>query len=364
MLRLSDEKFRRLTEQLAVGMTAASATLGIVVVANVKTRTSVTSDYQGQSVSTEFFSDSEMQQLLTELGSADIFVTPFYDEREFMSWVLAGGHRHLPVERVLVYNAAQNGTGPGRKSLIPAFCGNHGIPTTGSNAYVVSLCRHKFHLNRLLNSCGISVPRSWWYLGKGQWALDQRPPLDHRVIVKLTYESASLGLEDDSVGKWNHALQERAEALTVNFQQPVVVQEFIAGMEVECPVVINGNERWSDPVRIVAQDAAEFLTYGMVYDDQYDFGSIDSSSVDGEHLRSEAIKIAQLVGFNGIGRVDFRIDQEGRPFVIDIATNPHLVEHSSVAFSLDRVASASLPFQLLVALKMKETGWIHEPDQK
>lgn len=364
MLRLSDQDFKRSAKNLVAGMAVAASQLGIVVVANVKTRTSPSSDYKGQSVATEFFSDLEVQQILTELRSSDIFVTPFYDEREFMAWILAGGHRHLPVERVLVYNAAQNGTGPGRKSLIPAFCGIHGVPIAGSDAYVVSLCRHKFHLNRLLRSCGFSVPESWWYLGNGKWALGRQPVQGQSVIVKLTYESASLGLDEGSVGEWGEQLQKKAQVLTMNFEQPVIVQEFMPGLEVECPVVVNQDDKWSDAVSIRPNNAAEFLTYDMVYDDRYTFGAIDPSLVDAEYLRAEAINIAELVGFKGIGRVDFRLNGERRPCVIDIATNPHLVDHSSVAYALNRVAPGCLPFQLLVALKMKEIGWIQELDQK
>ncbi len=364
MPRLTDEDFGRLTCELAAGLAQISDRVGIVVVANVKARTVPTVEYKAQSASTEFFSELEIQHVLTELRSADVFVTPFYDEREFMAWVLASGHKHLPVENILVYNAAQNGAGPGRKSLTPAFCNLQRIPITGSDAYVVGLCRHKYHLNRLLRSCGFRVPESWWYLGADAWALDRRPPEGRLVIVKLTYESASLGLDDGSVGQWGSALQLKADALVTDFAQPILVQDFVAGREVECPVVVDSLGSWSDAISLRMPGAAKFLTYDMVYDDKYGFQGPDGSPEFLNSLMDQAAECARLIGFRGIGRVDFRVDEEGIPHTIDIATNPHLVHHSSVAFSFNRVRAGCSPFVLLAALKMKEIGWFQELDQK
>ena len=46
-------------------------------------------------------------------------------------------------KKLLVINSAQTGIYIGRKSLIPAFCDHYKIMHTGSNPYVVSLCRDK-----------------------------------------------------------------------------------------------------------------------------------------------------------------------------------------------------------------------------
>ena len=358
MLRLSAAEFMSAAEVLLQDISREASRLGIVVVANVQNRTKTSSDYASQSVISEFFSDQEVQEVLADLRSAGVFVTPFYDEREFMSWILADGHRHIPAERIVVYNAAQNGTGPGRKSLIPSFCGLHGIPTTGSDAYVVSLCRHKYHLNRLLRASGYSVPNSWWYFGDGRWAQNERPSLGTHVIFKLTYESASLGLDSTSTANWNANFEDKAQALVEMYRQPILVQQFISGREMECPVVRIGKDVWCDCVGILTKDGLElgssFLTYDMVFNDGYGFVSRSPLSHEDTILCDQAASIAETIGIRGIGRIDYRMSDDGTPFIIDIATNPHLVHHSSVAFSLRKVAPAIKPFLLLVALKLKD----------
>ena len=92
---MTREELRAMMQSITHGISRLRNELAIVVVANSQTRTKTESDYDGQSVSTEFFSDLEVQELLADLRSTDIFVTPFYSEQDFMNWILAGGHRHL-----------------------------------------------------------------------------------------------------------------------------------------------------------------------------------------------------------------------------------------------------------------------------
>lgn len=362
MHRMTREELRAMIRSIMHGLSSLQSELAIVVVANTHTETKTESDYNGQSISTEFFSDLEVQELLADLRSAEIFVTPFYSEQDFMHWILADGHRHIPFDRLVVYNAAQNGTGPGRKSLIPAFCNLHGIPTTGSDAYVVSLCRHKFHLNRILHSCGFSIAKTWWYLGHNRWSGDERPVEGTNVILKLTYESASIGLDEASVGKWGTVMELKAQDLVLRFSQPVVVQEFISGTEVECPIMVTEDAAWCDVVGITVNGKSDldgvFLTYDMVYNDGYGFSNRQGTPETDSALCDTVVRVSETIGFRGIARVDFRIRDDGRAFITDIATNPHLVSHSSVSFSLRQIDAEIKPFSLLVGLKLKQLGWI------
>ena len=66
---------------------------------------------------TEYFSDEEFDQIVSMFYSLNIDTDYFTYEDDFIQYVLNTSSNGL-----LVYNAAQSGEGPGRKSLIPAFC--------------------------------------------------------------------------------------------------------------------------------------------------------------------------------------------------------------------------------------------------
>ena len=127
----------------------------LILVCNTKMNLNAAESRGLFSMDTEYFSDDEFEQVVSMFSSLGLTTDYFTYEDDFFRHVI----EHTPPE-LLVYNAAQSGVGPGRKSLVPAFCNLHGIPCTGSNAYVVSLCRHKSHVNQLLAQPGIRVPQT------------------------------------------------------------------------------------------------------------------------------------------------------------------------------------------------------------
>lgn len=96
-------------------------------------------------------------------------------------------------------NSAQTGTYIGRKSLIPAFCEHFKIMYTGSNPYVVSLCRDKFHSNAILNNYLQNPMPTYIYSYAYGWIDNKSPQEWEKIIVKLNGESASIGLTKENV---------------------------------------------------------------------------------------------------------------------------------------------------------------------
>src|SRR5258708_1394261 len=114
-------------------------TIAVAVVANLKGTGQAGLDYPETSIETEYFSEGEAAQLLIGLQENGFYTRFYAGEMEFIQAVLSGDFERMPRPRKLVYNLAQSGTAPGRKSLVPAFCALRGIRALNSNAYVVSL---------------------------------------------------------------------------------------------------------------------------------------------------------------------------------------------------------------------------------
>ena len=326
----------------------------LAIVCNTK-KSSVTSDSHSPfSMDTEYFSDDEFEQIVLLFSSVGLDIDFFTYEDDFFRYVIEKGPSNL-----LVYNAAQSGTGPGRKSLVPAFCNLHGIPCTGSNAYVVSLCRQKYHVNRILSKAGICVPETWLY--SGGWLLDNKPAPNAKILLKPIYESASIGIDKSSVQFYSPMLDQQIHIRTAQHNQPMIAQEFIPGYEVEVPLVFVNNSVIQLPPVGISIDGIndlqdKILDYDRIYFDRYGFYDYaDKKPFIAQQLCDCAKKVAWILGMQGLCRVDFRIKSDGTHYVTDVSTNPHFVAHSSVnkAFQIAGLSPNDIAKTILSAAVMK-----------
>jgi D-alanine-D-alanine ligase len=309
--------------------------IAVMVVANVVENKGGATDTSDRS--TEYFSESELEQIVFAFRSFGFYCDIFFGESDFIRWVEGGGPKHFPGRSIVIYSAAQSGTGAGRKSLVPAICALHGLKFVNSDPYATSLARHKFHCNAILSSLQISVPKCWWYLESGEWLDGNLPPQGARIITKSTYESASIGIGADALKTYNASAQVQIAALAKQLNQGVVVQEFIEGSEAETPVISGASRIAIGPAGISIDNdrnlGSQFLDYDRVYADKYEFYDFSAEKADcASELRELAVRAAAALGLGGFSRVDFRISREGKPYVTDISTTPHLVEHSAYSF--------------------------------
>lgn len=316
--------------------------IGIVLVANIQGRTQPADDYERDSIITEFLTNTELDHLIEGFEKAAIYCEPVLDESGFLEWL---NTRRLTFPRAypFVYNLAQNGTGPARLSLIPGLCRLHNIPLIDSEAYAVALARHKFHVTTLLRQFGLPVARSWWFTAHGWWP--EPPPAGLRLIAKPTYESASIGIHEDSVFDMHPSAQDRLEIRLATYRQPLTVQEFVRGYEVEVPVFQPDQPRTIMAVGIELNGKRDLKDSFLMYDEValdrytfYDFADERPSEAD------EAMRVAQAafhgLGLTGVGRVDFRVPPNGSSVIIEVACKPHLTRHSSFMHAVSRAGGS------------------------
>lgn len=311
-----------------------------------------------------------MEHLLGSLRGAGFWVQPFFNEVDFMSWVLEGNHLQGPARNLLIIPTGSSFSGIGSKSLIPAFCRLHKLEVAGPDPHSASLARHKFHSNLILRTLGDVTPASWCYYPQRGWVNGAVPPFGQSVIMKLTHEGASIGIDENSVVVTDNSLTEKAAALAHDFGQAVVAQEFIAGYEVEVPLFCTSRPCAIMPVGIslhgVHQMGERTLTYDITKADAYEFWDFESKmgADRAAALRQLAEASAEILDLRDLSRVDFRIAEDGSPKVIDISTSPFISPHSSFAY----VASAcghgasELPL-LLVGLAFARIGLLCHPEQ-
>lgn len=313
----------------------------LVLIANVEDVTSNFDDYQDTSIISEYYTLDEFETLSTTYKKLGYEVLSYFNENDFMSAILEEkidtNHK-----KIFVINSAQTGTYIGRKSLIPAFCEHFKLMHSGSNPYVVSLCRNKFHSNAILNGYVTHHMDTYLYTAIDGWIGDRKPPAGLKIIAKLNGESASIGLNRNNIFIYSTDTDSYLLQLSKQYRQPVIVQPFIAGYEIELPLII-GTEKFTLPAIGIKIDNIEllenkFLDYEARFHHTYDFYNYDEFAPDlSAQIKIAAMKAAKLLGIEEFGRIDFRIDQYGNYYISDIATNPHITADSSYTFAFQEL---------------------------
>lgn len=335
--------------------------IAVIIVANVKPKNHL-EEYEPHSLKTEFFAENEYEEIITAFRDNGFYVEFHQNENVFFQWYLSGGVQRLSQKHFCVYTAASGGKGPGRKALIPAFCNLNGLPITSSNAYVVSLCRHKYHFSQLLHQHGLPVPSTWLFSKHYGWLINRKPPIGTVLLAKPSYESASIGIDYNS--RFQYSDDGILITLSERFDQPITVQQFVKGYEVEVPLVVHkGKVLAPQPIGLTLNGEKllgdKFLTYDIVYNDGYQFYEFNELGDQvNQKLLTTAIDVATTIGIEGFGRVDFRVTEKGEHFIMDVSTYPHIIRHSSFwhLFKQNGFDYQDI-FGLLIGLTAERNSW-------
>ncbi|MEI7497335.1 MAG: ATP-grasp domain-containing protein, partial [Betaproteobacteria bacterium] len=151
------------------------------------------------------------------------------------------------------------------------------------------------------------------------------------LIVKPASEGSSIGVfKVKSAHELPHALAQAASC-----DADVLCEKFIAGDEVTCPVLGQGEKAMALPViRIVApQGNYDYQNKYFSNDTQY---IVPCGLPEGEEeaIQALVLKAYRVLGCKGWGRIDVMIDAVTRqPYLLEINTSPGMTGHSLVPMS-------------------------------
>jgi D-alanine-D-alanine ligase len=213
-----------------------------------------------------------------------------------------------------------------------------GIPFTGCGLWSVAACRRKAIANAILEKAGLPIPT--WTLAIGKIADDFPLP----AIVKPAAEDASAGLDKSSVVTDRKTLRARVAAMTEQFDE-VLVQQYIPGREFNVGFV---GSRTLPVAEIdftgMPEGSWPILTYAAKWHtgSAEDLGSRPVCPAQiSERLATRLVRTAEaawrVMQGKGYGRVDLRVDDTGRPWVLEVNPNPDLTDEAG----LSRMAKAA-----------------------
>lgn len=262
----------------------------------------------------------------------------YVGEREFIRALTSGHTVADPSRDVLVYSTVASGTWHGRDSLIPALWGAWNLGYCGSDAYGMAVAGNKYYALRLAEQCGESTGGIFLYSPGQGWCNGRRPPSGERVIIKPALECASIGIDEESVGWVDASLEQAIAARAELLRQPMLVQPFISGYEIEVPVYGLAEPVAPAAFGISLNGSADlgdrFLTYDQVFGGEYAFYPLAGQDPELDlELRRSACRVFRELGLYGYARIDYRVRRDGTWAVTDINAVPHLTPDASNSLS-------------------------------
>jgi D-alanine-D-alanine ligase len=242
--------------------------------------------------------------------------------------------------------------------LCPSLLDAFGIPFTGSGTYALIVTTDKIRTKQILKDHGIPTP-DWILPG------DSRiPARDRKYILKPIWEDGSAGITDDSVlegkdidlrdlsqgGRWKDVfLEEYIEGREFNLsllagsQGPEVMPpaemkyvDYPAGK----PKILNYASKW---------DESSFEYHKTIR--TFDLSGEDQALL--EEMSAISLRCWRILDMDAYIRVDFRVDHQNHPWVLEVNANPCLspdagfvaaCKHGGVNYTemVKRIISAAL----------------------
>lgn len=231
--------------------------------------------------------------------------------------------------------------------LAPALLYAMQIPFTGSPTEAIFNSANKMLAKQMMHLAGIPTPPWVTYASLGYC----EGAKNERYIVKSVWEHASIGLDDSSIlpggdaTQISHAMQKRRQSLGGD----CFAEKFIDGREFNLSILAGPLGPEVLPLAEMQfldypEDKPKLVGYKAKWEEQsfeYKHTVRTFELKESEHelhdeITTLALQCWHLFGLRGYGRVDFRVDREGRPWVLEVNTNPCLSKDAGLAASLNR----------------------------
>ena len=242
------------------------------------------------------------------------------------------------------------------------------LPYTGCNPRGMFLARDKALSKKLLHYHRLPVPEFTVVLRARKPRLPKR--LAFPVIVKPLTQEASIGISQASVVPDEARLKERVQFIHESIRTDAIVEQFIEGRELYVGVL--GNQRlqvfpvWEMTFANMPEGqhriATERVKWNVKYQAKVGIETVEAKSLPDEitarirHVASRAYKVLEQSGY---ARIDLRLDETGRIYILEANPNPQIARTEDFAAS---AAAAGLDYPALLQ-RILTTGLRWEPDR-
>ncbi len=261
-----------------------------------------------------------------------------YALEEFMPTVISGERPGL------VFNLSYGIQGRARYTHIPGILEMLGIPYVGSSPATHAIALDKVLTKMVLLQKGLPTPK-FTVLETPHFTLPLGDDLKYPLIVKPKDEAVSFGLR---IVNNDQELREGVATIYNNFRATTLVEEYIEGREINIGLLGNDPVEAFPPVEIVFSEGEHIYTYedkiktsGRMLD------KICPAPLEPkvtEKLKRLAVDAFKALDCFDSARVDFRIDNQNNPYILEVNSMASLGPGGSYVYAAEK---AGLPYNAL-----------------
>ncbi len=227
----------------------------------------------------------------------------------------------------IVFNISEGLFGRNRESQVPILLEMAGIPFVGADALTLGLTLDKVMAKKIFIAEKIPTPKFFEVRSVAELANTNHHKFP--LIVKPRFEGSSKGLSENSRVQTREELLKQVDFIVNTYKQPALIEEFISGQEFTVAVVGNDPPEALPVVQIKIDGKLKlnekFYTFARITSDRLEYVCPAKISADlKDKIDALALRTYRAVECCDFGRVDFRVDNEGRPYVLEINPLPSL----------------------------------------
>jgi len=262
------------------------------------------------------------------------------------------------LEPDVIFDLAEGERGAFREAFYPALFEQLGFACTGSSPSSRALCLDKALAERIVAAEGVAVPGGI-VVRRAAELVDLPPELPREPpwIVKPNFEGSSKGITAASVVDDRARLDAVALACLERYPDGVLVERYVAGLDVAVGWV--DGLGWLPP--IAYRHGAPVYDYALKHvTPERVRVEIPAVLDDDVHARLQrcTARVFAALGVSGYGRADFRVTPQGDVVFLELNPLPSLADDE--LFEAARTIGAC-PEQLLAAIVRAARVPIREP---
>jgi D-alanine-D-alanine ligase len=252
----------------------------------------------------------------------------------------------------IVFNIAEGFHGVNREAHVPAICEFFGIPYSGSDPFTLSLCLDKARTKETLTFHGIPTPR-FAVVEKLEDLESVAKGLNLPLFVKPLHEGSSKGITDSNLCFDRGHLVRQTKFLLENYDQPVLVEEYLPGKEFTCAVLGNGDEATVLPIvgmnfETLPKGALPIYSFDAKFVWDRPENPLDIFQCPARITRQLKASIERVtldayrvLGCRDWARIDVRLDASGTPNVLEVNPLPGILPDPADNSCLPKAARAA-----------------------
>jgi len=262
-------------------------------------------------------------------------------------------------EEPVVFNLVEGfWANPGQANLVPAVITSFDKACTGNDAQGLLWSLDKWQCKSLLAAAGLPTPKGA-IVPPGQ-SIPARGLFDGPYIVKPVQTDASEGIDKTSiVPDKGRALKDAVRRIHDRIGQPALIEQYIEGRELNISVINRKGDLEVLPLAEIDFSAFEGGRPRIVgYEAKWLEDSFEFSHTPriipaplprrlAQQIRDLAVGACRALHCSEYCRVDFRLDKDNRPYVLEVNANPDISPEAGFAAAL---AAAGISYKTFVQL--------------